>query len=155
MAVTFNDPTREEEIIVPKNVIIATGSSSKTLPNLPLDEEFILSSDGMLELEELPESIAIIGGGVIGVEWASLLNSLGVNVTIIEFLDRLLINESATISKELKKRLEQRGINILLGSKVQEAKVTGQKVQVEVAGQETLTVDKVMVAMDVSPISIS
>ena len=117
MAVTFNDPTREEEIIVPKNVIIATGSSSKTLPNLPLDEEFILSSDGMLELEELPESIAIIGGGVIGVEWASLLNSLGVNVTIIEFLDRLLINESATISKELKKRLEQRGINILLGSK--------------------------------------
>ncbi|MFP7309636.1 FAD-dependent oxidoreductase, partial [Enterococcus faecalis] len=110
VAVTFNDPTREEEIIVPKNVIIATGSSPKTLPNLPLDEEFILSSDGMLELEELPESIAIIGGGVIGVEWASLLNSLGVNVTIIEFLDRLLINESATISKELKKRLEQRGI---------------------------------------------
>lgn len=52
---------------------------------MPLDEEFILSSDGMLELEELPESIAIIGGGVIGVEWASLLNSLGVNVTIIEF----------------------------------------------------------------------
>ncbi|MET1239834.1 FAD-dependent oxidoreductase, partial [Enterococcus faecalis] len=151
VAVTFNDPTREEEIIVPKNVIIATGSSPKTLPNLPLDEEFILSSDGMLELEELPESIAIIGGGVIGVEWASLLNSLGVNVTIIEFLDRLLINESATISKELKKRLEQRGVNILLGSKVQEAKVTGQKVQVEVAGQETLTVDKVMVAIGRQP----
>ena len=80
-----------------------------------------------------------------------LLNSLGVNVTIIEFLDRLLINESATISKELKKRLEQRGINILLGSKVQEAKVTGQKVQVEVAGQETLTVDKVMVAIGRQP----
>ena len=151
VAVTFNDPTREEEIIVPKNVIIATGSSPKTLPNLPLDEEFILSSDGMLELEELPESIAIIGGGVIGVEWASLLNSLGVNVTIIEFLDRLLINESATISKELKKRLEQRGINILLGSKVQEAKVTGQKVQIEVAGQESLAVDKVMVAIGRQP----
>ncbi|MEX1549530.1 NAD(P)/FAD-dependent oxidoreductase, partial [Enterococcus sp. C54] len=151
VAVTFNDPTREEEIIVPKNVIIATGSSPKTLPNLPLDEEFILSSDGMLELEELPESIAIIGGGVIGVEWASLLNSLGVNVTIIEFLDRLLINESATISKELKKRLEQRGISILLGSKVQEAKVTGQKVQIEVAGQESLAVDKVMVAIGRQP----
>ena len=134
-----------------KEGIIATGSSPKTLPNLPLDEEFILSSDGMLELEELPESIAIIGGGVIGVEWASLLNSLGVNVTIIEFLDRLLINESATISKELKKRLEQREINILLGSKVQEAKITGQKVQVEVAGQETLTVDKVMVAIGRQP----
>ena len=65
-------------------------------------------------------------------------------------MDRLLINESATISKELKKRLEQRGINILLGSKVQEAKVTGQKVQVE-AGQETLTVDKVMVAIGRQP----
>ena len=66
-------------------------------------------------------------------------------------MDRLLINESATISKELKKRLEQRGINILLGSKVQEAKVTGQKVQVEVAGQESLTVDKVMVAIGRQP----
>ena len=82
---------------------------------------------------------------------ASLLNSLGVNVTIIEFLDRLLINESATISKELKKRLEQRGISILLGSKVQEAKVTGQKVQIEVAGQESLAVDKVMVAIGRQP----
>lgn len=151
MAVTFNDPAREEEIIVPRNVIITTGSSSKTLPNLPLNEEFILFSDGTLELEELPESIAIIGGGVTGVEWASLLNSLGVNVTIIEFLDRLLINESATISEELKKRLGQRGINILLGSEVQEAKVTGQEIQVEVAGQKTLTVDKVMVAIGHQP----
>ena len=86
------------------------------MPNLPLDEEMILSSDGMLELETLPKSMAIVGGGVIGVEWASLLNSLGVEVTLIEFMDRLLINESTTVSRELKKQFEQRGINVIFGN---------------------------------------
>lgn len=151
VAVTFNDKSKEEEIIVPKNVIIATGSSPKTLPNLPLDEEFILSSDGMLEIETLPKSIAIVGGGVIGVEWASLLNSLGVEVTIIEFLDRLLINESPTISKELKKSLEKRGIKVLLSSKVSKADIKGKEVVVDIEGQDSLTVDKVMVAIGRKP----
>lgn len=123
VAVTFNDKSKEEEIIVPKNVIISTGSTPRSLPNLPLDEENILSSDGMLQLEELPKSIVIVGGGVIGVEWASLLNSLGVEVTIVEFLDRLLINESSTISRQLKKSLEAKGIKILLSSKVESADI--------------------------------
>ncbi|KAF1299447.1 dihydrolipoyl dehydrogenase [Enterococcus sp. JM4C] len=147
VAVTFNDKSREEEIIVPKNVIIATGSRPKTLPNLPLDETNILSSDGMLELDTLPESIVIVGGGVIGVEWASLLNSLGVKVTIVEFLDRLLINESASISRELKKVLEKKGIDILLKSKVEAAEITDGKVVVSIEGKSPLTVDKVMVAI--------
>ncbi|MGX7023235.1 dihydrolipoyl dehydrogenase [Vagococcus hydrophili] len=151
VAVTFNDKSKEEEIIVPKNVIIATGSSPRTLPNLPLDEEFILSSDGMLQLETLPESIVIVGGGVIGVEWASLLNSLGVKVTIVEFLDRLLINESPTVSRQLKKSLENKGVTILLSSKVEEAKVTGSSVEVSIEGKDKVTVDKVMVAIGRSP----
>lgn len=82
------------------------GFSFKMLFNLLLDEEFILFFDGMFELEELLELIVIIGGGVIGVEWVFLLNSLGVNVIIIEFLDCLFINESVIIFKELKKCLE-------------------------------------------------
>ncbi|MHC5246959.1 dihydrolipoyl dehydrogenase [Enterococcus sp. LJL90] len=151
IAVTFNDKSQEEEIIVPKNVIIATGSSPRTLPNLPLDEENILSSDGMLRLETLPESIVIVGGGVIGVEWASLLNSLGVDVTIVEFLDRLLINGSTTISRELKKVFTKKGIKVLLKSKVTEAEAKDGKVNVIIEGQDPLTVDKVMVAIGRSP----
>lgn len=151
VAVTFTDKSKEEEIIIPKNVIIATGSTPRSLPNLPLDEEFILSSDGMLELQELPKSIAIIGGGVIGVEWASLLNSLGVEVTIVEFLDRLLINESSTISRELKKSLEKRGIKVLLKSKVEAATIKGKNVTVDIEGQDSLSVEKVMVAIGRTP----
>ncbi|HCM90789.1 MULTISPECIES: dihydrolipoyl dehydrogenase [Vagococcus] len=151
VAVTFNDKSKEEEIIVPKNVIIATGSSPKTLPNLPLDEENILSSDGMLELETLPKSIVIVGGGVIGVEWASLLNSLGVKVTIVEFLDRLLINESSSVSRQLKKSLKDKGIDILLSSKVESAIIGKKGVKVSIEGKEKLTVDKVMVAIGRAP----
>ncbi|MGO2083302.1 dihydrolipoyl dehydrogenase [Vagococcus sp.] len=151
VAVTFTDKSKEEEIIVPKNVIIATGSTPRSLPNLPLDEKNILSSDGMLELEELPKSIAIVGGGVIGVEWASLLNSLGVEVTIIEFLDRLLINESATISRELKKSLEKRGIKVLVKSKVEKATINKKDITVEIEGQDALNVEKVMVAIGRTP----
>ena len=151
VAVTFNDKSKEEEIIVPKNVIISTGSTPRSLPNLPLDEENILSSDGMLQLEELPKSLVIVGGGVIGVEWASILNSLGVEVTIVEFLDRLLINESSTISRQLKKSLEAKGIKILLSSKVESADIKKGKVDVSIEGQDKLTVDKVMVAIGRTP----
>ncbi len=152
VAVTFNDKSKEEEIIVPKNVIIATGSKPRTLPNLPLDEKNILSSDGMLQLEELPKSIVIVGGGVIGVEWASLLNSLGVEVTIVEFLDRLLINESVKISRELKKSLTSKGINVLLSSKVDAAEVKDNSIEVSIEGKDKLTVDKVMVAIGRAPV---
>lgn len=146
VAVTFNDKSREEEIIVPKHVIIATGSRPKTLPHLPLDEQYILSSDGMLALESLPKSIVIVGGGVFGVEWASLLNSLGVEVTIVEFLDRLLINESASISRQLKTSLEEKGVTVLLNSKVSAATIDNEVVQVTIEGHEQMVVDKVMVA---------
>jgi len=151
VTVNFNDPDKEPEIIIPKNVIIATGSSPRTLPNLPLDEEYILSSNGALALEELPENIVIVGGGVIGVEWASLLNSLGVEVTIVEFLDRLLINESKTISNTLKADLEKKGVKVLLSSKVESADVKDGKVAVAIEGQDTLTVDKVLVAIGRKP----
>ncbi|MGX7352508.1 dihydrolipoyl dehydrogenase [Enterococcus canis] len=146
VAVTFNDEAEEDIIIVPKKLIIATGSSPKSLPALPIDETHILSSNGMLALEELPKKVAIVGGGVIGVEWASLLQRLGTEVTIIEFLDRLVINESPSISRELQKQLQQIGVKLLLDSKVEKAEVVGNEVAVTV-GEEILHFDKVMVAV--------
>lgn len=149
--VTFEDG--EEEIIIPKKLIIATGSTPRTLPTLPLDEEYILSSDGMLELEELPESIAIVGGGVIGSEWASLLNSLGTKVTIIEYMDRLLPTESKNVSKTFKNEIEKKGIKVYTDSEVKDAKINEEtnKVTVSYNDDQSLEVDKVMVAVGRKP----
>lgn len=153
VAVTFDDPEKEEEIIVPKKLIIATGSVPRTLPSLPLDEEYILSSDGMLEMQELPESIAIVGGGVIGCEFASILNSFGVDVTIIEFAERLLINESKAISKNFTKQMKRRGIKVMTQSEVTNATIKDNKVEVEIKGQEDkIIVDKVMVSVGRKPV---
>lgn len=152
VAVTFEDEDKEEEIYVSKKLIIATGSSPATLPHLPLDEETILSSDGMLKLEELPESIAIIGGGVIGVEWASLLHSLGVEVTIFEALDRLIVNESKTVSKALLKQFKQRGIQVELSQLVEGVEKVDGKVKLSVKGNEApMDFEKVMVAIGRKP----
>lgn len=152
VAVTFDDPEQEEEIYVPKKLLIATGSSPASLPHLPLDEEHILSSDGMLELEALPQSIAIIGGGVIGSEWASLLNSMGVEVTIYEALDRLLINESKKISQTLQRSFKKRGIQVELSQLVEKAEVTETGVTLSIKGEEEpLEYEKVMVAIGRKP----
>lgn len=152
VSVTFTDKTKEDVMIVPKHVIIATGSHPKTLPNLPIDEDMILTSNGMLELTALPKTIAIVGGGVIGVEWASLLNDLGVDVTIIEFLDQLVINESQTIARELKKQLETRGIHVRLNTKVANAEIKDQQVMLTIANQsDPIIVNKVMVAIGRQP----
>ncbi|GEL38787.1 acetoin pyruvate dehydrogenase complex, E3 component, dihydrolipoamide dehydrogenase [Lacticaseibacillus paracasei subsp. tolerans DSM 20258] len=152
VSVTFDDKSKEDVMIVPKHVIIATGSSPKTLPSLPIDEKMILTSNGMLELTSLPKKVAIIGGGVIGVEWASLLNDFGVDVTIVEFLDQLVINESQTIARELQKQLENRGIHIQLGAKVEQATIKNKQVALTIAEQSNpLIVDKVMVAIGRQP----
>ncbi len=111
-------PDRESEIISGKHVIIATGSRPKSLPGLEIDGEYIMTSDDALEMTELPKSIIIIGGGVIGMEWASLLNDFGVEVTVVEFLPRLLPLEDADISKDITRTMKKRKVKIYTDTKV-------------------------------------
>ncbi len=108
----------ENTIIIPKNVLIATGSKPKSLPGLELDGEMVLSSDHALNLDELPKSVVIVGGGVIGIEWASMLNDFGVEVTVLEYMERILPTEDKDISKEVKRLLKKKGIKIVTGAKV-------------------------------------
>ncbi|WP_334328816.1 dihydrolipoyl dehydrogenase [Companilactobacillus sp. HBUAS59699] len=140
----------DEIILTPKNVLIATGSRPASLPNIPVDEKNILTSNGILELEKLPKSIAIIGGGVIGVEWASLLHWMGVDVSIIEFQDRLIINESQKVSAQLKKEFEKQGIKIHLSTKVESVVIKDglTKVTAE-AGDKKIEIDSEKVLMAV------
>lgn len=108
----------ENEMLVLKNLIIATGSRPRTLPGLDIDEQQIMSSDGALTMETLPQSIIIVGGGVIGIEWASMLNDFGVEVTVIEYADRIIPTEDEDISKEMKKLLTKKGITFVTSAKV-------------------------------------
>ncbi|WP_225999018.1 dihydrolipoyl dehydrogenase [Paenibacillus sp. BJ-4] len=108
----------EMETIVPAQLIIATGSRPRVLPGLEPDGEFILSSDEALTMEALPASLIIVGGGVIGVEWASMLNDFGVEVTVVEAANRLIPTEDEDISREMQRLLIKRGVKVLTGSQV-------------------------------------
>ncbi len=105
-----------------KNIIIATGSSSKNLPIKIDSKAKVLTSTQALDLTELPQNITIIGGGVIGIEFAYFLGSLGTKVTILEFLDRILPMIDAEIGQEVTKQLKNMGISIVTGAKVSEIK---------------------------------
>lgn len=117
-AVTVEYAGGESEILVPKFVLIATGSRPRTLPGLTIDKERIITSDEALQLQELPKSVLIVGGGVIGIEWASLFNDLGVEVEVVEFADRILPLEDEEISKEMARLLKKRKIKVHTGARV-------------------------------------
>ncbi|AJE53490.1 dihydrolipoyl dehydrogenase [Paenibacillus polymyxa] len=108
----------EMETIVPAHLIIATGSRPRVLPGLEPDGEFILSSDEALTMENLPASLIIVGGGVIGVEWASMLNDFGVEVTVVEAANRLIPTEDEDVSREIQRLLTKRGVKVLTGAQV-------------------------------------
>jgi dihydrolipoamide dehydrogenase len=141
----------ESEMLIPKNVLIATGSRPKTLPNLPIDGEYVLTSDEALQLEKLPTSMIIVGGGVIGVEWASILSDFGVEVTIIEYADRILPLEDEDISKEITRLFKKKKIKIVTSAKVLgetlqvDGNVTVKALQKE--EEKTFTADKMLVSV--------
>ncbi|HLR01372.1 MAG TPA: dihydrolipoyl dehydrogenase [Virgibacillus sp.] len=145
----------ENTMLVPKNVLIATGSTPKSLPNLEIDGEFVMSSDEALDMNELPHSIIIIGGGVIGIEWASMLADFGVDVTVLEFLDHILPTEDRDIVKELEKHLKKKGITIVKGAKVLPETVKKDKgitIDAELNGEkQTFKADKMLVSVGRKP----
>lgn len=107
-----------EEEYTADNIIIASGSVSKSLPVPGADLECIKTSTEMLAVDYIPESLTIIGGGVIGMEFASIFNSFGTKVTVIEFMKQILPPFDSDIAKRLKQALSKKGINILTGSGV-------------------------------------
>ncbi len=108
----------EASQIKAKNVILATGSEAKMLPGLQADDR-ILTNIEILAMEQLPKSLIIIGAGAVGVEFASLFRAFGVEVTILEFLPRIVPVEDEEISKELTRLFKKRGIDVNTGAKVE------------------------------------
>jgi dihydrolipoyl dehydrogenase len=121
-----------------KNVIVATGSVPKSLPSVKVDHQRILSSDSVLELQSIPKSVLVLGAGAVGVEFASIFNHVGAQVTIVEYLPHLLPIEDEDASKELERYFRRRKIGYELGAKVEKAEVTGSGVKLTAqVGNET------------------
>ncbi|MBY0122045.1 dihydrolipoyl dehydrogenase [Bacillus sp. S/N-304-OC-R1] len=137
--------------LVPKNIIIATGSRPRTLPGLVADGRYVMTSDEALQMEELPKSIIIVGGGVIGIEWASMLADFGLEVTVIEFANRIIPTEDLDISKEVQRLMKKKGIKIVTGAKVLPntlEKGDGVTIKAEHKGEEkTFSADKLLVSV--------
>lgn len=144
----------EEECVtlVAPHTILATGSRPSHLPGLQADGERILTSDDALELRELPTSAVIIGGGVIGCEWASMLQDFGVQVTVVEAADRLLSSEDRDVSRELERLYKRRGIEVYTQSKldIQSVEKTGEAVALTITRKDKpvrLQADMMLVAV--------
>jgi dihydrolipoamide dehydrogenase len=139
-----------------KAILIATGSEVVSLPSLPIDEKKIVSSTGALTLAEVPKSMVLVGGGVIGLEMGSVWQRLGAKVTVVEFLDRIMPGMDGEISKAMQRILAKQGMAFKLSTKVTGAK-TGPKgvtLTVEPAAggaAETIDADIVLVAVGRRP----
>jgi len=123
--VTSNEGKR---IVDAKHVIIATGARARSLPGIELDDKRIIEYRRAMTLQEQPKSMVVLGAGAIGVEFASFYRSLGTDVTIVEFMPRLVPNEDPEISKELARAFDKRGIKSLVDHKLTSAKNVGGKV---------------------------
>lgn len=135
--------------------IIATGSVVKTLPGIELGGNIVSYEEQILD-ENAPESIVIVGAGAIGMEFAYVLANYGVDVTVVEFMDRVLPNEDADVSKEIAKQYKKLGVKLLTSYKTTSVKDNGDNVTVDVESkdgkkQDTLTVDRCLVAVGFAP----
>jgi dihydrolipoamide dehydrogenase len=133
-----------------RDVILATGSYSRTLPGLEIGGR-ILTSEHALELDEVPGSVIILGGGVIGVEFASVWRSFGAEVTIVEALDHLVPIEDVALSKGLERAFRRRGIQYSLGVRFQSATQTADAVTATLEDGKTFTADHLLVAVGRGP----
>ena len=139
-----------------KHIVIATGSDSSPLPGIEVDEKRIVTSTGALELDAVPGHLVVIGGGVIGLELGSVWKRLGAEVTVVEFLDRLIPGNDGEVAKQFERILTRQGMKFRLSTKVTSAKVEGEGVTLTVESlkkgtTETIAADIVLLAVGRRP----
>ena len=139
-----------------KNIVIATGSEVAPLPGVTIDEKIVVSSTGALKLDMVPRRLVVVGAGVIGLELGSVWRRLGADVTVVEFLDRILPGMDTEIARQFQRMLEKQGFNFQLAHKVSKVETTGAGAVVTIepaAGGDakTLEADVVLVAIGRRP----
>jgi len=135
-----------------KNIIIATGARSRSLPNLPQDGKRILGYRDAMVLKKQPKSMVIVGSGAIGVEFAYFYNTIGTDVTVVEFLPNIVPNEDVDVSKALEKSFKKQGIKIMTNSSVESVDTSGElsKVKIKTSkGEEIIEAELVLSAVGI------
>jgi dihydrolipoamide dehydrogenase len=135
------------------NVVLATGSYSRSLPGLEIDGRRVITSEHALQLDSVPTSAVVLGGGVIGVEFASAWKSFGTDVTIVEALPHLVPTEDEANSKLLERAFRRRGINFKLNARFERVEPTDSGVRVFLEGGDSLDADVLLVAVGRGPTS--
>ncbi len=153
MDVALNDGSTRQ--LTFDHLIVATGAVTRMLPGVEVSKNVVTYEEQILD-EELPGSLVIAGSGAIGVEFAYIMKNFGVDVTIVEFLDRMVPTEDADISKELLKHYKKLGVKVMLGTKVESVEDTGSGVKVTVSpaaggDQQVLEADKLLSAIGFAP----
>jgi dihydrolipoamide dehydrogenase len=136
---------------VGRHVVLASGSYSRTLPGLEVDGEHVVTSEQALRLDHVPASVVVLGGGVIGCEFASVWRSFGAEVTIVEALPRLVAAEDEASSKALERAFRKRGIAIRTGTPFQSVKTSDDGVHVTLQGGDTIEAELMLVAVGRGP----
>jgi dihydrolipoamide dehydrogenase len=146
---------KDQEELSTKNIIIATGSSPVVFDGIPFDKKNVLTSDEILELEEIPSSLLIIGGGAIGIEFAYIYNALGSKVTVIEMMEEILPTDDKDIGSALRKSLTKKGIKFLTGTTLDRIEIKDNAVETTVKKKdgktELLQNEKVLLALGRRP----
>ena len=142
-----------DQVVEGAHIVLASGSESRSLPGLQVDGERVISSEHALRLDRVPASVVILGGGVIGVEFASVWRSFGAEVTIVEMLPHLLPLEEESSSKLIERAFRRRGIGYKLGTRFEGVKDNGTGVTVSLAGGETIDAELLLVAVGRGPVS--
>ena len=147
----------ETQTLRAKEIIVATGSSPRSVPGVTIDRTRIITSDEAIHLKDVPKTLAIMGSGAVGVEFASIFRRFGSQVTLIELLPRLVPSEDEAVSAELEKSFKKQGITILTGTKVTKANASGTGVRLDVQASDgksqTISADVLLVATGRGPVT--
>jgi dihydrolipoamide dehydrogenase len=156
--VSVAGPDGAETTYSAKNILVATGSTPRSLPGIEIDHQAILSSDSILELAEVPKSLVVIGSGAVGVEFASMYSRFGSKTTVVEILPRIVPLEDEEISKELAASFKRQGIAVYVDTRVERVSKNGGGVEVIARSSggtktETFRAEKILLAVGRKPLS--
>ncbi len=147
---------QKQTLIARKELIVATGSTPRSVPGIEIDRKRIITSDEAIHMKEIPKSIVIMGSGAVGVEFGSIFRQFGSEVTIIELLPRIVPVEDEAVSAELEKSFKKQGIKLLTGTKVTSAKAGANGVDIEAQtpdGKTKINAEYLLVAIGRGPVT--
>ncbi len=149
--ISVKTPEAKETTVTAGSIMISTGSSASNVPPFDLSQEGIMDNIGILSLKKLPKSLLIVGGGVVGSEFANIFASFGTKVTIVELLPRILTTEDEEVSKVIHKALRKKDVDIFTSTKVEESKKEGNKFKLKLSGGEKLEAEKILISVGRGP----